>query len=195
MIRTINVSKDEDYHSQVNNLEVPLSACNTTSMIMALKDLGIGFYRIEGFQEEDLLSALLLSNTAREEMRKLERYAYDREIPPNQVHSMLSLYTNRLVGRKVTRFVEKGDWSMLLDEIYSKRPVVVGTTLTDVGHIVEVVGLVDEDAIVTKIIIDDPYGDPRTGYKSNRGNNVELDAEYFRKVWLGHMHIFRPGAA
>ena len=194
MERRINVSKDEDYHSQVNNKEVSLSACNTTSMIMALKDLGIPFYRIEGFQDEDLLTALLLSNTAREEMRKLERYAYDRKIPPNQVHSMLSLYTNRLVGHQVTRFVEKGDWSMLQDEIYSKRPVVVGTRLTDVGHIVEVVGLVDEDALVPKIIIDDPYGDPRTGYKSNAGNNVELEAKYFREVWLGQMHIFQPAA-
>ena len=107
---------------------------------------------------------------------------------------MLSLYTNRLVGHQVTRFVEKGDWSMLLEELYSKRPVVVGTTLTDVGHIVEAVGLVDENAVVTKIIIDDPYGDPRTGYKSNAGNDVELEAEYFKQVWLGHMHIFRAAA-
>ena len=191
MIQTINVSRDEDYHTQIGNLEVEFTSCNTTSMIMALKDAGIRYRRMEGFQDEDLLTTLLLSNTARQEMRRLEPYAYAKGIPPNQVHSMLSLYTNRLVGRRVTRFVEHGDRSLLIDELYNHRPVVVGTTLTDAGHVVEVVGLVDEDATITKIIIDDPYGDPRTGYQSRHGNDVELDAEEFWRVWLGHIHIFR----
>ena len=194
--RRINVSRDEDYHSQRNNLEMPLTSCNATSMIMALKDLQIEFYHAPWMQPEDYLTMLLLSNTAREEMRKLERYAYDRGIPPNQVHSMLSLYTNRLVGRKVTRFIERGNWIQLTDEIYSRRPVVVGTTLTDVGHIVEVVGLVEEDAAATAVIVDDPYGDPRTGYRDPRGNDVELSRERFSEVWLGHMHVFnREGVA
>jgi len=36
-----NYSKDNDYHTQINNRRLPLSTCNTTSMIMALKQAGV----------------------------------------------------------------------------------------------------------------------------------------------------------
>lgn len=191
MVTRINVSRDENYHSQVNNLEIPLASCNTTSMIMALEDLGIEFYHPDWMQPEDYLTILLLSNTARQELRKIDRYAYDTGIPPNQVHAMLSLYTNRLVGREVTRFIEQGTWEQLLEELRAGRPAVVGTSLTPAGHVVEVVGLVEEDGRVTHVIIDDPYGDPRTGYRDIRGNDVELEADWFGRVWKGHLHVFR----
>lgn len=187
----INVSKDEHFHTQRNNLEIPHDACFVTSMIMALKDLGIPFYCPGWMQPEDYLTVLLLSNTARQELRQVDRYAYDKSIPANLVHAMVSLYVNRMVGREVTRFVARGHWEQLLEELRAGRPAVVGTSLTPAGHVVEVVGLVEEDGRATHVIIDDPYGDPRTDYRDVRGNDVELDAGRFGQVWKGTLHVFR----
>lgn len=55
----IQLSRDTDYHSQVNNKVIPMEACNTTSAIMWLKTARIEFWHPKILQPEDYLTHIL----------------------------------------------------------------------------------------------------------------------------------------
>ena len=55
----INLRRDFDYHTQINNRLIPMASCNTTAAIMALKAADINFNCPEGMQPEDALTQRL----------------------------------------------------------------------------------------------------------------------------------------
>lgn len=204
----INLSINDDYHSQVNNKYVPYGACMPTSFIMALKaervpvlEAGSELKRLSwpmfifphGMQPEDFLMSLMRSPWG-EEMRDTIPWAKRGDIPPNQVHAVMSEAVNRIVGRKVTEFRSEATVSDLFLEIKNNHPAVVSGSFTSSGHAVAVVGAkATPSGDLAEFIIDDPFGNYFTGYKDQRGNNVSFTIDQFKKVWAGWYHAFDRG--
>jgi uncharacterized protein YvpB len=107
----INVSDGKANYSQRNNKIKPLESCNVTSMCMALDYLGYSFPKGEYEQPEDNLRAFIEANGKN---------------PEN--HYQLSEFTNKWMGREVTRFNTARKISDILTEILEGRPVVISGT-------------------------------------------------------------------
>jgi len=57
----------------------------------------------------------------------------------------------------------------------------------DLHHIVSLAGFItDENEDITHFIIDDPYGNFRTDYQDQHGNNIKITRDEF-------MVVFKPG--
>lgn len=196
----IDISDDSEYHSQLNNKFFPQSTCNTTSIINGLYSSKIPFDwpKEECEQPEDYLTWLLNSDEAWEKMKREQPWAITQGYEPRNVHAMLEWATNeKLVGRKVDTF--KYDYTieeLLFNIIKNKCTSVIGGRFTNYGHIVCLVGVqtnqTDIESVenptqikldmIDKMIIDDPYGDYNTKYRSFKGNGVMFTLEKF--TWL-----------
>jgi len=191
MIFKYNISLDNDYHSQVNNRRFPMSSCNTTSAIMALKNNKIDFYSPPSMQEEDYLTSLLETEEAYDKLNKEFPWAVKDGIPPREVHAMLEWAINKLTRNSYDKFTTYATLEQILYNIAIKKESSLMTgRFTKYGHIVCVSGFITEqDNIeetktinmdkVQKVIIDDPYGNYFTEYKDVHGNNIEINIKDF----------------
>jgi hypothetical protein len=169
----INVSDGKANYSQRNNKIKPLESCNVTSMCMALDYLGYSFPKGEYEQPEDNLRAFIKDNGKN---------------PEN--HYQLSEFTNKWMGREVTRFNTVRKISDILTEILEGRPVVISGTFPGfptkkpkpLGHIVCMVGaewpgkswIGPPDSVIW----DDPYGNTIDDWKGS-GDDIRLDYKKF----------------
>jgi hypothetical protein len=170
---TINVSEGKSNYSQRNNIIKPLESCNVTSMVMALDYLGYQFPRGEHNQPED----------------NLRKFIECHDKNP-EIHAELSEYTNRWMGREVTKFSTARKINDILAEILAGRPVVISGTFPGyptkkskpLGHIVCMVGAewpgTDWIGPPDSIIWDDPYGNTLQDWKGS-GNDIKVDFEKF----------------
>ena len=207
-----NFSKDSEYHTQINNKIVPEAACNTTSMIMALKQAGhIPFFTDEGAQPEDELSRFLLYSTASSTRMKY-RYPwyYEKKIPATEIHEMLEWGINYMMTWDIDRFSMKVDIETIIEKLQQKCGIVLSGLFpvnnTNWGHIVSLAGFVttNEDKApsidnISHFIIDDPRGEYRTDYQDMRGNNVRITKNKFMDIFKDTKsrknkwaHIIRP---
>lgn len=209
----VNLSRDNDYHTQRNNRFIPMTSCNTTSAIMALKASRIRFDSPRGVQPEDHLTKLLLSNESHAIMRDKYPWAIRNGYPPNQVHGMLAWGVNRLVGRKVDQFKTDGTLQEIVWHLFKRRALIVNGRFTRYGHMVCVIGfqstqadwdIESQDDInlsqVIAITVDDPYGNYHQQYKDFSGNNIDFVLDEFHDLtrtynadgskWL---HVFDGG--
>lgn len=202
-MKTFNFSKDSEYHSQRNNKIVPHGACNTTSLVMALKQANIEFKTPEGWQEEDWFTKIMRSDRAYEKMREVANWAFNSDgspnYPPQQVHDMLVWGVEVLVGRRnVDRFRINWDLREIVFALLNGAGVALsGDFLLQNGgtlrHVVSLAGFstsqenmeevthyhqVDLNKIET-YIIDDPYGNYLLDYNDHHGNNVEFTRDLF----------------
>ncbi len=190
----VNYSRDSEYHSQRNNALIPHSSCNATSMIMALKQAGAKLPESRfpsNRQPEDVLTAFLQSDLAAEKSRRLAPWAYDRITgesitPPHEIHCVMTWAVNHLMGRDIVSFRE--DWSLddlvkALDRgcgvvVSGKFPYQGGT----IDHVVSLAGYMKHQNRIDTLLIDDPYGDYQTGYRSHRGNDIPLPVARAREI-------------
>ncbi len=200
------------WRDQRTNKRYPLSACNTTSMAMALYQAGYPLQEVEdrkGEPTEDLLMKDLRSATAYEEMNRDFPWAKNN-FSPSQVHGMLERYTNRFVHReildkkgirhqRIVTFRTDVPTPIALSYVYSGWGAVMsgdfdlsdGTTL---GHIVSVSGAVIRAGVenvdieqiafedIESVIVDDPYGDFYTDYRNHEGANIHMDRADFLRI-------------
>jgi hypothetical protein len=201
-----NYSKDSDYHTQLNNRRLPLSTCNTTSMIMALKQAGVEppgplkgdktIYLLEGgedVQPEDYFTDFLRSPAAYGEMKELCPWFFDAEtgkalVAPNEVHQMLEWGVNTLLKRQVDEFSTEVPIPEIVAHLMKGGGVVLSGKFRlknrTLNHIVSLAGFVtgkNED--ITHFIIDDPYGNFRTDYKDQHGNNIRITRDEFIAIF------------
>jgi hypothetical protein len=187
-----------EYHTQRNNEIDPAFTCNVTAMVMALKATGIPFDYPQGVQPEDHLAAILATPEAFALRDSAYPWAKNAKIPPREVHGLLSwAVTDRLVGQNCTVFTTRASIQELLFRIarHKSASVVTGRFMPG-GHLVTLVGFeypgpdlseatsparVDL-SIVTRVIIDDPWGDVRTGYSNHDGNDVSLSVAEFDRL-------------
>lgn len=187
-----------EYHTQRNNQIDPAGTCNVTAMVMALKASGVPFLSPTGVQPEDHLSSILATPEAYARRDLDYPWARDANVPPREVHGLLSWAVNeRFTKAPRTVFTTRASIQELLYRIARhKAASVVSGRFTPSGHLVTVVGfespgpdLSEADSparvdlsIVTKIIIDDPWGDVRTGYRDHDGNDVALSVQEFDRL-------------
>jgi hypothetical protein len=181
------------YHSQRNNAIDPAGTCQVTAAIMALRATGIPFDYPSGIQPEDHLAEILGGQEAREKL--LTEYPTLSNRPPREVHAILSWAINeRFVRRKVSVFTVRATVRELLYRVAKHRAAsLVSGRFTKTGHVVCLVGFesgqddlsaalapdrVDLGAI-RRIIIDDPWGDFKSGYRDPDGNDVSFTLDEF----------------
>ena len=204
-MKTIDVSIQDEYYSQVNNKFIPESACTPTSMAMACIYEGIRAVQAghtfrfstpyivvpKGLMLDDYFTLIARSDLGLSIRKKLTPWAERDKIPPQEVHAVMSELVNRIVGKKVTKFIGKATIEDLEKEIQGERPCVVSGKFTRGGHTVVLAGMRWTDAgKLVMIMIDDPYG-AYPDYTNKNGNNVWMSLDSFLTVWKGYYHQFR----
>ena len=199
----INPSRDDEYHTQINNKLVPHEACNVTSYVMAGKQADQMFKFPAGVQPEDHMMRLLRSPEAYDLLERNYKWAFHPDTgkvlyPPNEVHGTLVWAFNKLIGRNAASFTIKGSIRRMVYHIIRGDGVVLSgffrlSNGTRLRHVVSLAGFktVQQDILeiahaddvdptyLAGMIIDDPYGNPHTGYKDRHGNNLGLSMEQF----------------
>lgn len=185
------------------------SMCNVTSMCMGLDYSGYHFPNGIYEQPEDNLADFLMTDERVDRYYKEKMPAMyadykagrDGCFTPNQVHAVLAYGTNLWMGTTAVTFsTEVKMITMKREILVNSRPLVMSGVFNKLNHVVCVVGLTFDipDEIVktnkmsvlkyivenklnpTEVIIDDPWGDPLSGYKPGRyGNDIALPYKYF----------------
>jgi hypothetical protein len=190
----INYSKDNEYHSQRNNLIIPHSSCNSTSMIMALKQAGVRLPFPPDIQPEDFLTQYLRSETSLKKMELIAPWALDKKtgkamIPPYEIHRMMEWAINNLLDRKLVTFSTQIPLTSIISQIDNRKGVVLSGLFPlkgkEIHHMVSLAGYMKHQGAISYLIIDDPYGDYKTSYRSHRGNNIPVPLEEA-------LQIFKP---
>jgi hypothetical protein len=192
---TINLSKDSDYCTQINNKLIPFQSCNTTSAIMALDAAGVRYPITAGEQPEDSFTRRLQQPDAWVRFREKYPWAVKAGLIPQNVSGMLAWGINQFVGRAVDYFTINGTLQKMCWILMQGRPLIMSGKFTDSGHFVAVVGFatkqnreeiqsatsIDLSRIVA-IIVDDPYGNYYTRYQDHRGNNIHFELDVFHDL-------------
>jgi hypothetical protein len=200
-MRVINNSLGKPYYTQRNNRLSPGAACNVTAMVSALAAAGWPFPAGPHEQPEDNLMAFIRSAPA--VLRRRDVIDPSRRFPPNEWHELLCLGTNLWLApfrgpeirlrfdlglRDIVSAIEAGGAAVMSGLFQTEK--------SEIGHVVPVVGFVLADSeILTHLILDDPWGDYRTLYKSERGDDVLMPAADFyallrprgKSLKLGHI--------
>lgn len=190
----INNSAGKPYYTQRNNQLKPGGACNVTAMIAALLAAG---YAVDSLatekysQPEDALMDFILHDERTLALWKV--LDQSGRNAPNEWHPVLALGTNLflrekgLVGKDVNA-VEWGEWRSKSDIVGTLRnggaAVLSGLFVAEgrntIGHVVACVGFKeDDDGNLTHFILDDSWGDYRTEYREQNGNDIEMPLEDF----------------
>jgi hypothetical protein len=186
----VNNGLGKPYFTQRNNKEKPGSACNVTSMITALSAAGypVEKFAPKGVQSEDALMRFIYSDPAT--LKRWEQIDPKKEIPPNQWNAVLAYGTVRFLKmfgfdaliafresvsrEEITAAIEAGGAAVIsgLFPQEGKRPL---------NHIAAAVGYgTDKEGFY--FIIDDPWGDYRTGYRDHKGKGVKMPLKDFQSM-------------
>lgn len=202
---TVNLSQGKDYFTQRNNRIDPNGTCGPTSLIMALLYSGYELPDCGGRQPEDVLTEFIRTNReVMEYYKKMYPIEFGKNVPANELAPVRAFGTNRWMNKEVNRFAWTARIQEIVFSIKEKKACVVsgqwpyraGGVEKTIGHIVCVCGFqtaqedignikdalqVDSTSIIS-LIIDDPYGDYRTGYVDARGNDVIVPYKDFLKI-------------
>ena len=178
------------FRNQRDNKEKPLSACNVTSIIIALCAAGypVDTFAPKGEQPEDELMRFIYSDAAT--LKRWEQIDPKKDIPPNQWHAVLAYGAGR--------FLKTFGYDPAAVTFNTSVSVIEITTAINLGgaavvsgqfsqngkplhHIVAVVGY-GEDKDGFYFIIDDPWGNHKTDYKNHNGKGVRMYLADFNRI-------------
>ena len=194
-----NYSKDSEYHTQRNNAVVPYSSCNTTSLVMALKQARWPIPE-RGMQPEDDLSKFLQTPEAHAKLKDLAPW-FVGTFPPQEVHATLEWGTNEWMKGTADRFTLGATSKDLVMALSTGGGAVLSGRFPregapDMGHIVSLAGFVRKNGEITHWVIDDPYGDWHSNYQNHHGNDIaythdEFDTIFRRDTGFYWAHLIR----
>ncbi len=189
-----NRSKNYPYYTQRNNVKSPSAACNVTAATQACIITGNNFEHPAKTQPEDHLMELLETQEA---WNLLNTVLPGAICKPRNVSHCIAWAVNKAVGKRICR-VETVSLQEMLYHVITGGAVVVSGRFTKSGHFVCIVGLETDQEIenITKaedinmsqiknIIVDDPWGDYKTAYQNQNGNDVFLPVSTFVKTVFG----------
>ena len=186
----IDNGKGKPFRSQRDNKEKPASACNVTSMIIALCAAGwpVDTFAPKGEQPEDALMRFIYSDPAT--LKRWEQIDPKKETPPNQWHAVLAYGAGRFLktfGFDPATVTFRTDVSVeeIIAAIKAGGAAVVSGQFSQNGkplhHIVAAVGF-GEDKDGFYFIIDDPWGNHKTDYKDYNGKGVKIYLPDFNRI-------------
>ena len=146
------------YFSQRDNPRDPFVTCNVTAIAMVLYYYGVRSKR--GGQLEDELYQWII-----------DRYGASARTDNTVLQQLYRSYGFG-GGFGVTR-----TWAQIKNEIAENRPVVIGGYFTHGGHIITIIGYTSGGYVVN-----DPYGDGRTGYARTEGRSLTYSYSYMRAM-------------
>lgn len=179
----VNVSDGLPHYTQRNNEIKPHSSCQVTAMVASLRYRGIRFGDGPYEQPEDNLRHFIETVHGQNPL----------------VHDILSTYTNKWVGEKVTYFSTAVPMDNIIQDILDGKPIVMSGTFPGypfklaepIGHIVSLVGLGWEDdsksGSPSIAIVDDPYGNTMDNWRGS-GDDIEIPWNLFVE-WLKPVNI------
>jgi hypothetical protein len=189
--KEVNNGAGKPYFTQRNNKKKPASACNVTSMIIALNTAGwpVETFAPAGEQPEDMLMKFIFSDTAT--LNRWRQLDPKGNIPPNQWHAVLAYGTIRWLktfGHKSPPVVfrEAVSREEIISAIGAGGAAVISGLFprqgkTPLRHVVAAVGYgVDKNGFY--FIIDDPWGDYHTGYTSHNGKGIRMPLADFNSM-------------
>jgi len=191
----INLSNKNKYFSQRDNFLRPSGTCGPTSAANAIHICNIDIPEYNKHPEkqlEDIITATLQTEEARKYM--LSKYPAASFNPWN-VSDCIVWAVNKLAGKKVAECNRLSEHEMFYTLLKNEGVIVVGTSLTPSRHFVTVVGFDTEQSdiesvtdpqdidtnFISKIIIDDSWGNVMTDYKDRNGYNVSIPYSVFVK--------------
>lgn len=209
---THDLSLGKVIHTQRNNVEFPISTCNTTSYAMAFKYRGLVDMQAiadKGVQLEDDLT-----HFTQHDPRVLEFYkrnfpktfaAWQKDplgknvTPPNQMHLVLAYAMNLYIGKQVTEFRTDVHMNRIIFNLKNNQPVIASGIWAGLRHIVCVVGFKSYQTDIMRVetpeevdlrlmdslIIDDPYGNYKLSYRGPegmQGNGIEVPYQDFVNI-------------
>jgi len=191
----VNLSKDSDYHTQINNKQIPYASCNTTAAVMALKAAGMMFDYPEGVQPEDHFTHFMQQPAAWDLMRKVYPYAEQQGSIPQNFSPCMEWGINKIMGKTVDWFTRHATLRQMIWHLCNGRPMMMSGKFTPSGHFITLVGFktlqsqvdllraedLDMD-LIEHVLVDDPYGDYHTSYRSHKGNNIEFDLDEYHQL-------------
>lgn len=207
----MNISKDKPYYSQRANALMPTRSCNVTAMISALSSAS---WPVESFVDlnfktpaDALMNFILTDRQIQDLWRKKDPKGL---YPPNEWHEILCHGTNLFLeekklihdGKLAVEWGERRSISDLVRTLDDGGSAVLRGLFKcngkDIGHVVCLVGY-DKDSCgqIRNWIIDDPFGDYRTGYKGVNGNDIAMPMDDFHRMIrpenneLKHAHLVR----
>lgn len=207
-IKIVNISKDENYHTQINNRKVPLTSCFNTSNIMMLKSANDMFEVPAGIQPEDhLFSHILHGGNPSKEILALRTWLLSKTIEPQTSGSMEQWAINDLLGHEAVKFSTKWkSWDFYFSivkkigcTVIGDFPIVRRGRRVTLGHAVCLVGFSTwqtdvfscdrpseiDTRLIRSVFIDDPYGNYQSHYQDRGGNDVEIPRITFEKILRG----------
>ena len=179
------------FRTQRDNKEKPVSACNVTSVIIALcaADWPVDTFSGCNEQPEDLLMRFIYSDPST--LTRWKQIDPQGKIPPNQWHAVLAYGANRFLksfgyNSLPVTFREAVSVEEITAAINAGGAAVVSGIFPQEGkaplrHVVAAVGYgTDEKGFY--FIIDDPWGDYRNGYKNHNGKGIRMPLEDFNRI-------------
>jgi len=186
----VDNGRGKPFRSQRDNKEKPASACNVTSVIIALCAAGwpVDTFAPAGEQPEDMLMRFIYSDAAT--LKRWEQIDPKREIPPNQWHAVLAYGAGRFLqtfgyNAAAIAFRDAVSIDDIVKAINDGGAAVLSGVFRQNGkplnHIVAAVGYgKDKDGFY--FIIDDPWGDYRADYKNHNGKGIRLPLSDYAKI-------------
>jgi hypothetical protein len=177
----VNNSVGKDNWTQLKNVNEPLATCNVTACINAAQAAGWDVMALRRSLSprpaDDLFMFIRLDQDCN---RLWKSYDPDGKIPINQWMAPLALGLAKWLGKHDSASFRMAKWEEMRDCIIAGGSCVVSghykTTDKDIDHITALVGIDYDPAtmVVNSWIMDDSYGDYRTGYEVKYGDNITM---------------------
>jgi hypothetical protein len=147
------------YFSQRDNPRDPYTTCNVTAIAMILSYHGVRPKNSRQQLEDELYQWVI------------DRYGAGARTDNFVLQQLYRAYGFG-GGFDVTR-----TWAQVAAEIDANRPLTVGGYFTAGGHIITVIGYEPRG-----FVVNDPYGDARTGYAKTEGRSLVYSYDYMRQM-------------
>lgn len=178
----VNNSVGKDNWTQLKNVNEPLATCNVTACVNAVQASGWDVMAMrKGLADRPADDLYLFIKADKDCKRLWEAYDPKGTIPINQWMAPLALGLAKWLGHHAAASFKMARWEEMFDCIVNGGSCVVsGHYQTANGkaidHITALVGLDydQEKMTVNSWIMDDSYGDYRTGYDIKFGDNIKM---------------------
>jgi hypothetical protein len=189
VLRTVNNSIGKSNYSQRKNPDDPSTpwnetaeTCNVTAAVTALEAAGWNLAKLnKGLHDRSAMDLLFFMRLNKSCLNEYSRIDPRRSVPMNEWMDILAIAVREYTGDQRIRCIYGMRRSEILDEISRGGTGIIHGDFQFVrsnggwvkgGHYEALVGYQAQGADVIAWIVDDPYGDPHSGYISQYGNDI-----------------------